>query len=714
MLYSILINCPRGLEYLLQEELDGLGLQDSRVNPQGVFGSASLEILYNIALWSRLANRVQIILCSGPVRSAEDIYALCHAYPWPKEFAVESSVAISFHGTSLDIRNEMFGAQVIKDAMMDCFRDHGGARPDVERQSPDVRIQAYLKKDTLTVCLDFTGYSLHQRGYRLDKGLAPLKENVAAAILIRAKWPEIASQGGFLHDPCCGSGTLVIEALMMAADMAPGLLRQDQAFVHWKSHDETLWQQQRQIAITRQKPISSCFKGSDIDKRAIIAARENAKRAGVADWIEWRVSNLTESTAPIDSRGLVVCNPPYGERLADFQALIPFYQSLGQTLHHHYSGWSAAIITESPELAKALGLRASKQYRLYNGALDCKLYCFQLDETNQFRLTDPNKPSIPEASPEATMFANRLKKNLTHLQKWAKREQISCYRIYDADLPEYAFAIDRYQDHIVLQEYAPPATIPEAVAAVRRQDVMQEIRRVLDIPLNHIVFKRRQQQKGLSQYEKMDKTNQHMIVDEGHVKLEVNLHDYLDTGLFLDHRSLRRHFGTLPANTRFLNCFCYTATASVHAAKAGALTTNIDLSNTYLEWAKRNFAHNQLSFNRHQFIQIDCLSWLQQTKDKFDVIFLDPPSFSNSKRMGQTMSVQRDHETLINLAISRLNPGGILYFSTNLRKFKLSPEMMRCYDVVNISESTIDIDFKRNQRIHHCYKIMAMPHHVSA
>lgn len=704
--FSVLISCPKGLEYLLQDELAPLGLFNVRVSPQGIFAEASLETLYRVCLWSRLANRIQVILFSASIHNAKELHQHCYDYNWPNEFDSHRTVAVDFHGSSEEIRNAMFGAQVVKDAIIDCFRDRVGSRPSVDRDNPNILIHAHLKKDTLTISLDFTGYSLHQRGYRLDALKAPLKENIAAAMLIRAKWPTLSEQGYLLHDPCCGSGTLVIEAAMMAANIAPGLLRQDQAFIYWRHHKEILWQAARQEALQQQKLLSRRFKGADIDKKAIIAATMNAERAGVDAYIDWQVGSLDQSHAPYDSQGLVICNPPYGERLSDTDTLAPLYQALGQTLHDHYSGWCAAVLTSSPALAKAMGLRAIKQYRLYNGALDCKLYCMELNEDNQLRDMSKPKSYLPPPSVQATMFANRLKKNLTHLQKWAKREHIQCYRIYDADIPEYAFAVDRYDNFVVLQEYAAPDSIPTDVAATRSKEVVQEVQRVLELAPENIVLKQRQQQKGIQQYEKHAKTDRFIVVNEGPVRLQVNLHDYLDTGLFLDHRPLRQYFATLPARTRFLNCFCYTGTASVYAAMAGAITTNVDLSNTYLNWAQTNFELNQLNIARHQFIQEDCMVWLQHCSERFDVIFLDPPSFSNSKRMAQTMSVQRDHERLIHACMRLLNPGGILYFSTNLRRFKLAPELISTYTVENITESTIDVDFKRNQRIHHCFKIV--------
>lgn len=396
----------------------------------------------------------------------------------------------------------------------------------------------------------------------------------------------------------------------------------------------------------------------------------------------------------------MIGNPPYGERLSDATQLIPLYQQLGQVLFDHYQGWQAAMLTSNPMLAKAMGLRASKSYTLYNGALECKLYCVALDAENQLRRFEPGRLSAG-----AQMFANRLQKNYSHLQKWAKRSQVNCYRVYDADLPEYAFAIDLYNDHAVLQEYTAPASIDAHKAEKRSLDVIQAVPGALGILSEHLVVKRRQQQKGTNQYQKMNQVGRTMVVAEGQAKFNVNLYDYLDTGLFLDHRPLRLRFAKLPKNTRFLNCFCYTATASVHAALAGALTTNVDLSNTYLKWGEENFRLNQLDVSRHQFIQYDCMEWLNMTTDRFDVIFLDPPSFSNSKRMTNTLDIQRDQASLINAAMKLLNPNGTLYFSTNFRQFKLSPEISSQYTVKDISAETIDLDFKRNQRIHQCFVI---------
>ncbi|MCW8400677.1 bifunctional 23S rRNA (guanine(2069)-N(7))-methyltransferase RlmK/23S rRNA (guanine(2445)-N(2))-methyltransferase RlmL [Legionella sp. PATHC038] len=700
MKYSLFISCPRGLEYLLEEELKALGLSVTRVNPQGVYGEANLLTLYTLCLWSRIANRIQLILFSGYAGNEQSLHQLCTEFHWQTVFSQDKTIAIEFHGSSEHIRNTMYGAQVVKDGIVDHFRRLNHSRPSVDKEKPQILIHAYLKNDVVTVSFDLTGYSLHQRGYRHKAGAAPLKENVAAALLMRAKWPELASKGYALHDPFCGAGTLVIEAAMMAAQIAPGLLRQDQSLQYWAQHQSSLWEKMRVDALKQVKSMPLTLLGTDADHKIIAIARANAERAGVAPLVEFKTQALKDVKASAQN-GLVVCNPPYGERLSEATHLVPLYQQLGKILHEHYQGWQAAVLTSNPMLAKALGLRANKQYTLYNGALECKLYCLDIHVANEL------KGSMGSTlSESAQMLFNRLEKNYRHLQKWAKKNHISCYRIYDADLPEYAYAIDVYNGYAVLQEYAAPASVPAHKAEKRSLEVMQVVPKVLELEPNHLVVKQRKQQKGSEQYQKLAQSRQSMIVTEGQAKLKVNLYDYLDTGLFLDHRLMRLSFAKLKPGTRFLNCFCYTASASVHAALAGALTTNVDLSNTYLRWAEDNFKLNHIDLSKHQFLQFDCREWLKVARDRFDVIFLDPPSFSNSKRMTDTLDIQRDHVALVNSAMRLLNPGGVLYFSTNLRQFKLDPLLKDKYSVQDISAQTIDQDFKRNQKIHYCFKIM--------
>lgn len=702
MTYAVLFTCSKGLEYLLEEELRPWGLTNVKVSPQGLSADASLETIYQISLWSRVANRILLHLFTSPAADPQSLHHSARQFPWHTVFSSQASLAIHFQGQSDSIRNSMFGAQVIKDGLVDYCRDQGLDRPNIDRDTPDIRLRAYLRHNSIAVYLDLVGYSLHQRGYRLSAGEAPLKESVAAALLLRAKWPALSQEGYGFHDPCCGSGTLVIEAAMMATHMAPGLLRSDQAFSAWLKHDPQLWMTCRQQALQQQTSSSTQFYGTDNDPHAIRKAQENAQRAGVDAFTNWAVQELApEHVHAQQEKGLILCNPPYGERLGEEEQLIPLYAQLGMVLQRGFANWQAGVLTTSLRLAKAIGLRSHKQYRFYNGPLAVQLFCFDLNPKNRLQSEAPPKPW----SEGAQMFANRLRKNYKHLRTWAKRQDISCYRVYDADLPEYAYAIDLYQDHAVLQEYAPPGTVDSAKAEQRRQEVLTVVPDVLEIAAKQVVVKQRVRQRGTAQYEKLSEQRQWMTVCEGAAQLRVNLHDYLDTGLFLDHRLLRMSFAKLKPGMRFLNCFCYTASASVHAALAGALTTNVDMSQTYLNWAQENFRLNNLDLNKHQFVHYDCLEWLSVAQDQFDVIFLDPPSFSNSKRMQQTLDIERDHEQLIRACMGLLAPNGVLYFSTNLRRFQLSPTISQEYLVKDITPETIDVDFKRNAKIHQCFMI---------
>ena len=695
MSYQLFISCPKGMEYILSDEMKSLGLSVTKTTPMGVYGeAANLAILYHLCLWSRVANRIQLILFNGNAHNEQTMYQLCHQFHWQTVFTPDKTLAIEFHGKSRFIRNTMYGAQLIKDAIVDYF-SKSGARPNVDKTSPNIRLHAYLKHDELTVSLDLTGYSLHQRGYREKAGLAPLKENVAAALLMRAGWPTLSQQGLTLVDPFCGSGTIIIEAALMAAQIAPGLLREDQALQHWAQHKPSLWDKVRTLAKQQQKPLQNRLVGYDSNPKVLKIAKLCAKNAGLTG-IEFKHQTIDDYSA-IEGKGLIVTNPPYGERLDDTPHLIPVYQSLGKALSQQQN-WQAFVLTSSPMLAKAIGLRAHKQYGFYNGPIEAKLYCFKLDKTNQLRFDEEKSLNA-----SALTLYNRLLKNKKHLDKWLKREKHACYRLYDADIPEYAFAVDIYDDWAHVQEYAAPKTVASHKVQQRVLDMMQVLPRVLEIPPSHLILKQRQRQRGLKQYQSFDNKKKSIIVNEGRAKFEINLHDYLDTGLFLDYRSLRLDFANFMQGKSFLNCFCYTAAFSVQAALAGAKTVNIDMSNTYLKWAERNFKLNELNINQHQFIQADCLEWLKKCNQKFDVIWLDPPSFSNSKRMKTTLDIQRDHVPLIESAMHCLNPEGKLYFSTNLRKFKMSGLLEEKYAIENITHKTIDEDFKRSKLPHQCF-----------
>ncbi|UYM16716.1 bifunctional 23S rRNA (guanine(2069)-N(7))-methyltransferase RlmK/23S rRNA (guanine(2445)-N(2))-methyltransferase RlmL [Endozoicomonas euniceicola] len=710
-------SCPKGLEYLLAQELKQLGAQTVQETVAGVSFSGDLEVAYRGCMWSRLASR--ILLRLGEINSAtkEQLYDGVKSFEWDDHLDSNSSFRIDFTGSTPDINHTRFGAQVVKDAIVDQLRDEHGWRPSVNASNPDLRINVHARGEKAFVSIDLSGQSLHQRGYRLEAGSAPLKENLAAALLVRAGWQEKMKTGATLVDPMCGSGTLLIEGAMMMADIAPGLMRARFGFDRWMGHVPKIWmnileeaRERRKVGLASAESRIVGFEGlSSVAHRA----KSNLERMGLSRLVSVCQQELKDLRLDADlPTGLVICNPPYGERMGDEASLVYLYQHLGEKLKQSCPGWEAAIFTGTPALVRSLGMGPKKTYSLFNGALPCKLFLYDIREKQEQPLsasakpTKANIPSVTYRSEGATMFGNRLKKNLRTIGKWARKSKIQCYRLYDADMPEYAVAVDVYGDWVHVQEYAAPASINEEKAKERLLEALGVIPETLEIPREHVVFKQRKRQSGTSQYSRVDEVGRMMEVEEVGCRLLVNLHDYLDTGLFLDHRQMRLRIQKEAKGKKFLNLFCYTATATVHAAVGGAsTTTSVDLSNTYLDWGRKNLALNGLSEVRHRFEREDCLKWIERDKNDYDLIFIDPPTFSNSKKFEGVFDVQRDHGHLIKLAMRRLNEGGTLYFSNNFRRFKLDEKVAAEFEVKEISGQTVDKDFQRRSNIHRSWMI---------
>lgn len=704
-IYTWLSVCAKGIEPLLNQEISNLGGQVVRETHLGVIWKADINTAYKYCLYSRLSSRLLLELTESQVDNAEQLYDLAHKVDWQEHFSPKTTFRVDFYGQNKEIRNTQFGGQKVKDAIVDKFRKEMGVRPSVDKQAP-IRIEARLGKGICKLYLNFAGDSLHKRGYRLQPGEAPLKETLAAALLMRAGWPQMAEQGKALVDPMCGSGTLIVEAALMAAKIAPGCMRQNWCFEHWKGHERALWQQQLEDAREHRdeslQGLKNRFYGFDLSDEQLYAARQNIERAGLSEYVHLERRALSQfriSQHSIARGGLLIVNPPYGERLSDLPQLVPLFQQL-QTVCRKLPHWPLAIFTSNQDLCRSIQRPLVNQYNLLNGKIETKLMCFGASDRDEAAL-DMDAPAVVPAQD----FANRLQKNMKNLGKWARREDVHCYRLYDADLPEYAVAIDKYEDWLHVQEYAAPKSVDEAKAERRLLDVLAVLPSITDIHSEQIILKRRKKQVGKEQYEQQAREREKITVREGQANLLVNLKDYLDTGLFLDHRPMRLKFATLPKGTRFLNLFCYTSTASVHAALAGSITTNVDLSRTYLNWSKDNFRAANTDPQPHSFIQSDCRVWLKETKQKFDVIFMDPPSFSNSKKMEGVLDTQRDHQELIDDAMSSLEEGGVLYFSTNFRRFKLDESLGERYQIEDITNWSIPEDFKRRANIHQCFKI---------
>jgi 23S rRNA (guanine2445-N2)-methyltransferase / 23S rRNA (guanine2069-N7)-methyltransferase len=709
---ELLATSPRDLGRLLADELRQLGAGEVRATSAGARFQGDLQLAYRICLWSRLAGRLLLRLLEVEIETADDLYRAVHELDWPAHLRPEGTISVDAAVSRLPpgVRSSAFLGLRVKDAVVDRMREATGRRPSVQRDRPDLRLHLRVADRRARLYLDLSGESLHRRGYRERGGEAPLKENLAAGLLVLAGWPAAAEAGLPLLDPMCGSGTLPIEAALLAADRAPGLGREHFGFLGWRGHRAALWasllEQARQRAEAGARRTLPLIAGCDADPRAVAFARRNLERAGLAGRVRLEVRALADAEPPAATPGLLVCNPPYGERLGDEQTLRPLYTSLGDLLKRRFAGWRAFVLSGGPELTRYLGLRASHQWSVWNGPIACRLL--------EYPISDGAREVPPEAASEspssgggAPAFANRLRKNVRHLGRWARRQGISCYRLYDADLPEYAVAVDRYEDAAVVSEYAPPSSVDADAARRRLRQVLSLVPEVLGLSPGAVHLKVRRRQTRGQRYAAIGSTGELHEVGEGGHRFLVNFDDHLDTGLFLDHRQTRALLAELASGRRFLNLFCYTGTATVYAARGGASgTVSVDLSSTYLDWARRNLELNGVRGPRHQLVRADAVEWLRGSRERFGLIFCDPPTFSNSKAMRGTLDVLRDHAALIQSAVQLLAPGGLLLFSTNAHRFRLAPaEELAGLSVEEITKQTLPLDFARSPRVHHLYRI---------
>lgn len=758
----------KGLEPLLAAELRVLGVADVKEARAGCGFAGGLEEAYRVCLWSRLASRVLLPLADVDAADTDRLYSAVAELPWEDHLSPSGTMAVDFTGVRSPITHTRFGALRVKDAVVDRLRDIYGERPSVDLVRPDVRVNVHAREATATVSIDLSGAALHRRGYR-EEGVqvqAPLKENLAAAVLLRAGWPAVAAEGGGFVDPMCGSGTLPVEAALMAADVAPGLSRSHWGFLAWRGHDAASWE--RVLAEAHERRAAGRARvprvtGFDSDPRAVKLALAAVERAGLRGVVHVERRTLAEISRSGRSQGgspgLLAVNPPYGERMGEKETLGPLYAELGRTLREGFLGWGAALLTSDLGLARWTGLRAHRTYTLYNGALEVKLLLFDVrperfagasrtrassvSETPDAGVSaSPVGESVPRSDvvgagasdarpprvrgPGVEMLANRLRKNARRLRRWIRREGVTCYRLYDGDLPEYAVAIDLYEEYVHVQEYQAPSSVDPARAQARLRDVMDAVAEVLGAPSERVFFKVRRRQRGTDQYGRLSARDDLREVGEGGLRFLVDFAGRLDTGLFLDHRPTRSLIRELAAGGRFLNLFAYTGSATVYAAAGGATrTVSVDLSARYLEWAGRNLRLNGFAAGEveqpgvgggggpaHRLVRADCVEWLRAggpvrgESGGYHLVFLDPPTFSNSKRMGDvTLDVQRDHVELITKAAGLLEPSGTLLFSTNNRRFHLDAEALAGMDVEDITARTIPPDFERNPRVHSCWTV---------
>jgi 23S rRNA (guanine2445-N2)-methyltransferase / 23S rRNA (guanine2069-N7)-methyltransferase len=795
-----------GLEWILAQELERVGAQNLRVGRRTIEFSASpgaeKETLYRAVLESRTAIRVLEPLGRFRVDSPDSLYRAMQEVDWTEQLKTSDTLRVdaAIHDTFLT--HSLYAAQIVKDAIVDQLRTPSGKRPSVQLRGATLRLGLHLVGETATIFRDAAGRSLHQRGWRMGEVDAPLSEVLAAGILGITGWWRVgkaeeassgerthdsssgerthdSSSGELLLDPMCGSGTLVIEAATIAAGIAPGLYRarrKAHGFSKFRDCDRGLFDRLVAELEARVREPAGSFQASDLDPNAVAAAKACAEAAGVASCITIDVQHF-EQARPAGESGLVVTNPPYGERLP-LPRSAAFFRRFGDWLVQHCGGWRAAILAADTPAAGQLGLRPTYRVPLSNGPIACRLLEVEIrrrEESSPPTAHAPHPPGVAgtldaerrdrrkldehgsfcseeegaaaagesERSPRGDFcrpgdnadgfnapaqalgrprgrttddqigdFRRRLAKRFKHLSKWARRQGIEAFRVYDRDIPEIPLVIDWYAGWLHAAEYERPHERTDIEHDVWLDKMIEAAALELGVPPMQTFLKVRRRQRDGGQYEKVDQRQAVLSVREGDLSFEVNLSDYLDTGLFLDHRQTRAMVRGEAEGKRMLNLFCYTGSFSVYAAAGGAKeTVSVDLSNTYLDWTRTNLSKNSFKdAGRHRIVRDEARAFLehraQRGESPFDLVVVDPPTYSRSAKSETPWDVERDHAELLDLVAKNLSPGGVVYFSTNFRRFHLAEERLSTlYTLREITNRTIPEDF-RNERIHRAWRLV--------
>lgn len=713
---------------------------DIQIKVGGVSAKLELYQVYQFILWSRISAHVLLVLNNFYIGNDFDLYQGVYATNWEQLLHPGFEFKVNFNGTNAELKNSQYSALRVKDALVDYYTNHKLERPNVNTEDPDIVIDARLHRDHVQLSLDLTG-TMHKR-YRSRAGFAPMRETLAANLILRSGWDKKS----IVYNPMCGSGVLAIEAALIALNIAPGLFCEQHHLDYWQGHSLELW-----VTIMRQAKNSRLEKpdfkvyASDNDKAVLIIAQQNSERVGVESVIDFTYSDFNKLSRKENTpTGLVIINPPYGVRLANERELYNTYYAIGHLAKQLFPGWIMGVISSSQKLLDCISLATHKRWNIKNSNLDCQFRTYTIrgglitnspardTETNQTNTANatPEQAETPNISVEASLLDekvqslyNRLVKNTKRLNNYLKRNKVQNYRLYDADIPEYNIAVDIYtnqdnqQQYYLVQEYAANKNIPTHKAVKRGLQALAVVQKFATdqakVYIPQVIDKLRQRQRGDAQYTRIAEQALEFYIEEYGCKFKVNLTDYIDTGIFLDNRDLRFYLRSLvqAKKTRFLNLFSYTATATVHVIKAQAHSTiSVDMSNNYCTWSAHHLKINGANPSQHKIIQADVLAWLDTAQDKlansFDLVFCDPPTFSNSKRMEGTFDVQRDHLELIKKINTLLSSQGKLVFCNNRRGFKLDYDGLAALGLKaqDITQKTMPADFA-NSKIHQAWLI---------
>lgn len=724
--YQLVATAAFGLEAVVVRELAALGYEARIVRPGRIEFAGDWLAICRANLWLRSADRVLVQLAKFPAPDFDALFDTLGTLPW--EDWIHRDAAIPVRGRSYKSQLTSVPAvqRTVKKAIVQrLLAKHSTA--ELPETGPPVPVEVALLDDEAMISVDTSGEGLHKRGYRSLAGPAQLRETLAAALVQLSFWKSDKP----LIDPFCGTGTIIIEAAMIGRKLAPGRNREFAA-EHWSNSPLSVWKLAREEAADLALPsLEERPMGTDIDAESLSLARYHAEQAGVAADVHFQQRAFADLTSK-RQYGCTIMNPPYGVRLGEEREIAELYRTFPDVLRRLKS-WSHFILSARDDLERLVGQEANRRRKLYNAKIQCTYYQFFGPKQGDKSAIQENRSSVPsslsprdrpvggpritttpafgglreEASRQAEEFANRLKKLARHLRRWPARG-ITCYRLYERDIPEIPLIVDRYDDALHIAEFERPHDRTAAEHADWLDLMVHTAADSLEVSRDAVFLKHRERQRGDSQYERFSDEHAVRTIEEGGLKFLVNLSDYLDTGLFLDHRITRGMVRDAAAGKRFLNLFAYTGSFTVYAAAGGAAeTTTVDLSANYLEWAEENLRINGLAGPQHRFVRADSIAYVHTLgrKDVFDLAVVDPPTFSNSKRLDYDWDVQRDHAALLNKLIEHVAPNGVIYFSNNSRRFKLDEESLAGVSIREISKQTVPEDF-RNKRIHRCWRLI--------
>lgn len=700
MMLFFLASCPLNAEDLLSKEIRDMGAQDIEKIPAGVYFSGNIDLLYRGCLWARIASSIKLIVKRFNAQNKEALYQQVLNYPWFDHLSPENTFACRTTCSRKAFAPTHFLTLLMKDGIADSFRRIGASRPNVSSDRANIIVALHMDGEKATLSLEL-GRSLQERPWRANSDVslhgtvlkrhAPwIEENLAATLLHRMQWPKAAQEGKIFFDPYCTEGVFLMEAAAMACDYAPALHKAFVGFEYWRQFDKDAWQAVKNQAVQRfEQAIEKCpplFGYTHENKLKI--ARRSLEKSPFGKKVQIQKGDLFASDVSLQ-KGLMILMPPYGDVFKDPQKVRSLYQNMGAYLKGKFGGWDIGVILPSEELLRELDVRTERLNTFYHGIDKCYLA--------RFMLYDKPRETAP-LTKGAQALKNDLEKQYKKIIALAKESwNTNAYRLYNNTHSDYPALCDIYDDTLIVQVFASTPKIKELTR------VCQEI---CGISRPNTLIKKRRRISTDDQYMAEKQTVPlEKVIFEGKYRYFTNLSTYIDTGFYLDHRPLRRRLEQEAQGKSFLNLFCYTASMSIVAASCGAShVCSVDTSKTYLNMAQKNARLNKLESASMQWVRADVQEFLSQNEQKWDIIYVDPPTYSNGTGR-RNFDIQRDHISLLHRCATLLNKKGWIYFSTHFKKFTMDTSLEKQYYVENITEKSLDEDCTGRQISHYLWKI---------